>query len=256
MPHEPSITNLHAKPNLKSADRQQIMRARFSDPFSGVEDAKRVRTNTTKAVSAIKEILGVLKNLTFDQRLVMADDWTLLTQAANLLSGYSRDVAAAQKSVACERASREKSRKEEYQARIARMVIRIFGMAPEPLVVKGMAADLLKFQFAIVPWAQQLHHVDEAFISIHTGGVYDALRFGNVTEIALAVAEECARLPVCGKSSWHKGLSQWEGGWEDFIAWHTSNTTNQIGALITIDQRSGGVPPSCESQNQPATSKA
>lgn len=207
------------QPDVRAVDRQRFMIERFADPHGGEEAAKRFRANAKKAATTALEIKGLLDSLPYEKRLAVATDIERLEQAVSVLNSYTDTFAVAQQ----EASNAGKIRKDKYQreqeARIAAIVCQLFGESPDPHVITSMASALVAFATDIKTWARQHHAVDKALFDIDEFEIKQALRNGNVTLLAKAVAKARLQVPLHGERHESNDGRWWHGGWEDFIAW-------------------------------------
>ena len=219
--------NKSQHPEIWPTDRQRIMIERFVDHHGGEDAAKRIVGNTKRAATAALEIKKLLDSLPYEKRLGMASDIERLEQAASVLNSYTDAFGIAQREAVFAREVRDNKHHREQEARVAATVLQLFGESPEPLVITSMATDLVAFTTDIKSWTRQHHGVDKSLIDIDEFEIKQALRNGNVTILAKAVAKARLQLPLRGERHETKDGLWWHGGWEDFVAWRQGLMVNQ-----------------------------
>lgn len=208
--------------------RQAALNAAFVGTyFTSPDDAKRFRTNTTRAATAAAEAVSLLERTEYDLRQHLAGDIELLKIAAGMLNSYASSFEAAQKEAEHTKARREREMMQKRKQRNAEVAQNLFGNPIDADSVQSMAADLLEFFASGNAWVLEKRRkwgVVSVLVSFGNSNVSDyeiknAARTGDIKKLALAIAEIIDATAKQGSEfRYHDDLC-WSAGLDDFEAW-------------------------------------
>lgn len=228
----PAKSSRTSKPKpVTNQRREAILSAHvFSRPEwkSTTDKAKRLQTNTRRAVTAIREVVEIIQLLPFTERQELLVDVeqlqsasTLLTQVARIFEHCKEHSERAVKRADAERAAQR-------NADVERLIKEMFGESPAPELVQAYARDLLLFDTRSVA---EEYAKSKGFQTGFIGG-------NHISEIRYALNGPVARLTkllAMERLDMHKrgigfvdndGLRNVSFGWMDFEDWRA--TTKRI----------------------------
>lgn len=204
--------------------REEILLAEvFSRPewTSTAENGKRLQINTRRAVTAIGEIMAIIKRLPYSHQLELQSDLDQLQASSDLLAHVARvfELGKENSERAVKRADAE--RKAKRKADIEALAKQMFGDAPAPESVQELARDLLLFDSkGVAEEYAKSKGFESGFVSVNQ--VYE-IRYainGPVSKLINLLATERLDMHLRGHGfTDDTGKRNVSLGWLDFEDW-------------------------------------
>lgn len=197
---------------LQASRLRAILRDRFSG-FGGEDDAKRLRTNTSKVAGTAREILRMLDRKA-DFPVV---EYEFLREVADFFESLSAQFEVAQRGAKQDSARRETEYKAQREAELSEIVRTLFGQPIDPDRVRAIAAAMLACSDVRYRESEAKRlGVDRVYFGINDPrGFQYALSSDNISRVARLVAESRLSLEEKGQYSQYRGKSYYDLGWSD-----------------------------------------
>lgn len=220
-----------AKPKAISyRRREEILLAEvFSRPewTSTAENGKRLQINTRRAVTAIGEIMAIIKRLPYSHQIELQSDLDQLQASSDLLAHVARvfELGKENSERAVKRAEAE--RKAKRKADIEALAKQMFGENMDADLVRSVGEDLLEFSKDDVSsaYAKRLGFDSGRYYPDKHWELRNAVT-GPAPRLALLLATE--RMDGHERGYTYKqdnGRQSINFGWLDFEAWRAKNGT-------------------------------
>lgn len=202
----------------------------FSRPEwkSTTDKAKRLQTNTRRAVTAIREVVEIIQFLPFPERQELLADVEQLQSASALLAQVAKIFEHCKENSerAVKRADAERAA--QRNADVERLIKEMFGEAPAPEPVQSYARDLLLFDTrGVAEEYAKSKGFQTGFVSVNQVWEIRHALNGPVTRLARLLATERLDMHKRGIGFVdNNGLRNISFGWMDFEDWRA--TTKRI----------------------------